>query len=84
MFGKWRKGLTKETVDDATNRLAQMAKEGINWLGNYWTLGRYDLVAIAEVKDENTMMKALIRWGDLLSTESLVAVPRAEAIKLVG
>ncbi len=61
-----------------------MAKEGIKWLGNYWTLGRYDLVAIAEVKDENTMMKALIQWGDLLSTESLVAVPRAEAIKLVG
>lgn len=83
VFGKWRKGMTKEMVDDASNRLAQMTKEGIKWLGNYWTLGRYDLVAITEAKDENALMKALIQWGDLLSTETLVAIPREEAVKLV-
>jgi len=28
-------------------------------------------------------MKTLLRFGDLLSTETLVAVPREEAIKLL-
>jgi uncharacterized protein with GYD domain len=46
-------------------------------------LGRYDGVLITEVKDEKAAMKALLRSGDLFSTETLVAVPREEAIKLV-
>lgn len=83
VFGKWRKGLSKEMVDDASNRLSHMAEEGIKWIGNYWTLGRYDIVSMAEAKDEKTIMKALIRWGDLLTSETLVAVPRSEAINLV-
>ncbi len=82
-FGKWKAKLTKETADEATRRLGQMTKEGIKWIGNYWTLGRYDLVAIAEASDEKTMMKALIQWSDLLSSETIVAVPREEAIKLL-
>jgi uncharacterized protein with GYD domain len=61
-----------------------MAKEGIKFVRQYWTLGRYDFIAVAEAKDEKTIMKALIRWGDMLSSETLIAVPREEAIKLVG
>ena len=83
VHGKWKTKLTKAVVDDATSRLAQMTKEGIKWHGQYWTLGRYDIVSIAEAKDEKTLMKALIKWSDILSTETLVAVPREEAIKLI-
>jgi hypothetical protein len=28
-------------------------------------------------------MKNIMRWGDLVSTETLVAIPREEAVKLV-
>ncbi len=70
-------------VEQANKLLDQMTKEGIKFIGQYWTLGRYDIVSIAEAKDEKTLMKALVRWGELLATETLVAIPRAEAIKLV-
>jgi uncharacterized protein with GYD domain len=61
----------------------QMTKEGAKILGYYWTLGRYDAVAIVEGPDEKTVMKFLLRFGDILSTETLVAIPREEATKLV-
>lgn len=61
----------------------QMVKEGSKVLGWYWTLGRYDVVLVIEGKDEKTIMRSLIRFGDLFSTETLIAVSREEAIKLV-
>jgi len=58
-------------------------KEGIKFLGFYWTLGRYDTVVIMEAPDEKTAMKANLSVSDLVSTETMVAVPIEEAIKLV-
>jgi len=81
--GRWRKKPTKEMVDQASKLLEQMGKEGIKRVGNYWTLGRYDIVAIFEAKDEKALMKAAIRFGDMFSLETLVAVPREEAVKLI-
>ena len=52
-------------------------------MGNYWTLGKCDLVTITEAKDETTFMKALLRYGDVFSTETLVALSREDAIKLI-
>jgi len=43
----------------------------------------YDVVLITEGKDEKIAMKNRIRFGDILSQETLVGVPREEAIKLV-
>jgi uncharacterized protein with GYD domain len=82
-FGKWRKKPTKEMLAQATKLFEQMAKEGNKIIGQYYTLGRYDAITIIEGKDEKTAMKWLLRWGDLISSETLVAVPREEAIKLV-
>jgi uncharacterized protein with GYD domain len=82
-FGKWRKKLTKEMLAQATKLFEQMAKEGAKIIGQYYTLGRYDVITIIEGKDEKTAMKWLLRWGDLISSETLVAVPREEAMKLV-
>jgi len=82
-FGKWRKKPTKEMVAQANKLFEQMVKEGVKIIGQYWLLGRYDVVSIIEGKDEKTAMRALLRWGDVLSTETLVAVTREEAIKLV-
>jgi uncharacterized protein with GYD domain len=52
-------------------------------LGFYWTLGRYDTVVIMEAPDEKTVMKANMKVGDIVSTETLVAVTREEAHKLI-
>jgi uncharacterized protein with GYD domain len=81
--GKFRKKPTKETGAEAVKLMEQLAEEGVTFKGQYWTLGRYDTIAIVEAKDEKTLMKALLRFGDIQSTETLVAVSREEAIKLV-
>jgi uncharacterized protein with GYD domain len=81
--GKFRKKPTKETGAEAVKLMEQLAEEGVTFKGQYWTLGRYDTVAIVEAKDEKTLMKALLRFADIQSTETLVAVSREEAIKLV-
>jgi uncharacterized protein with GYD domain len=82
-LGKWRKKPTKELLARANELFEQGAKEGVNFVKMYWALGRYDMIAIAEAKDEKVVMKNLMRLSDLVSTETLVAVPREDAIKLV-
>ncbi len=82
-MAKWRRKPTKEMVAQSSKLFEQAAKEGAKILGIYWTLGRYDAVVIAEGKDEKSYMKTILRWGDLISTETLVAVAREEALKLL-
>ena len=49
----------------------------------YWTLGRYDAVVVLEAPTEKDAMKVFLPWQDIISTETMVAVPREEAIKLL-
>jgi len=74
---------TKENIAQSQKLLDQLVKEGGKILGLWWTLGRYDSVLITEIPDEKAAMKALLRWDDMLSTETLVAVTREEALKLL-
>ncbi len=83
VVGKYRMKPTKEINAKAVKLFEQMAAEGVKFIGQYWTLGRYDFVSIVEAKDEKTLMRAILRFGDLISTETLVALPREEAVKLV-
>lgn len=82
-LARWRRKPTKEMVAQSSKLFEQFVKEGAKIVGMYWTLGRYDAVVIAEAADEKAAMKALLRWGDLVSTETLVAVTREEAVKLL-
>ena len=82
-LGKFRRKPTKEMTAEASRVMDQMAKEGVKILGFYWTLGRYDTVVIMEAKDEKTAMKTGIKISDIVSTETLVAVTREEAHKLL-
>lgn len=82
-LGRWKRKPTKESVAESSKLVEQMVKEGGKVLGMYWTLGRYDVVLIMEGKDEKEAMRGLLPWGDTLSTETLVAVSREEAVKLV-
>jgi uncharacterized protein with GYD domain len=80
---KVRKKLTKESIAEATKVIQRATKEGVKFLNIYYTLGRYDVVTIYEAPDEKTAMRMAMRLGDIESTETLIAVPREEAIKLV-
>jgi uncharacterized protein with GYD domain len=80
---KNKQKLTKQLLAENQKLFEKEKKEGIKYLGIYYTLGRYDSVAIMEAPDEKTAIKAFIRRGEHLATETLVAVPAEEARKLV-
>jgi len=83
-LARFKKKPTKAMIIETSKLMEQGLKEaGGKILGWYWTLGRYDTVVITEGKDEKAMMKAAIRFGDMLSPETLVAVTREEAVKLI-
>ena len=81
--GKFKKKPTKALEAELQGIMAVDAKEGIKFHGIYWTLGRYDAVAVFEASSEQAAMKMALRRADLMDTETLVAVPLAEVQKLV-
>jgi len=82
-LGRFRIRPTKEITAKVARIMQRNSKEGVKNIGFYWTLGRYDTVVIMEAPDEKAFMKAVMRIADIVSTETLVAVPREEAVKLV-
>jgi uncharacterized protein with GYD domain len=79
---KWKQPPKKEVIEQSTKRLEELAKKGIK-LNIYWTLGRYDAVTIIEAPTEKDALKTLLLWQDVIDTETMVAIPRKEAIKLL-
>lgn len=82
-LGKVKKKLTKETIDETGKIIKKAIVEGAEFHNIYYTLGRYDVVAIFEAPNENAAMKMLMRLGDIETTETLIAVSREEAMKLI-
>ena len=82
-LNKVRKKLTKEAITEASNVIEKASEEGVKFLNIYYTLGRYDIVAIFDAPDEKIAMRMLMRLGDIEDTETLVAIPREEARKLI-
>jgi uncharacterized protein with GYD domain len=81
---KFKKKPTKEIIAQSLKLIERETKEdGVKAIGIYWTLGRYDSIAILEAPDEKTAMRMAIRRGDIMSSETLVAIPAEEARKLV-
>jgi len=83
-LSKWKQKPTKEhqAVQQFTETLKKLEKEGIK-MKVYWTLGSYDGVTITEAPSEKVLMKLLIPLQDVVDTETLVAITREEAIKLL-
>ncbi len=79
---KWKNPPTKEMVDQATKNLIELEEQGIKFR-IFWTLGRYDAVSIIEAPTEKDAMKSLLRFQGIVDTETLIAVPREEAIMLL-
>jgi len=82
-LAKLRKKPTKDGIAEQEKRLKEATKEGVKFLGVYWTLGRYDIVYITECPDVKAAMKYSIKVADIAATETLVAVSAEEARKLV-
>ena len=80
---KFTRKLKKGDTTETDRIFADQAKTGIKTIAVYWTLGRYDAVRIFEGPDEKTVMKVLAKAPEGISTETLVAVKREDAIKLL-
>ena len=70
-------------VAEFGKKLMQNLPEGVKILGSYWTLGRFDAVWIYEAPNEKVAMQLGIEAGELMQTQTLVAVSRDEALKLL-
>ena len=82
-LGKFRKKPSKEEAGDTARIVEEFRKKGIKVLNWYWTLGRYDTVFIFEAASEKEALKMSIDIAEWVATETLVAIPREEAIKLL-
>lgn len=83
-LGAFRRKPTKDMTDEVTKLTKEMAeKEGIKILSFYWTLGQYDTVVTMDAPDETAAMKMNMMVSDFVSTQTMVALPREEAIKLL-
>ncbi len=82
-LSKFRGKATKEATDKVSELMKGMEKDGIKFLGFYWTLGRYDTVVLMEAPDMKTVMKANMRVGDIVATETMTALTREEAHRLI-
>jgi len=81
-FLKFKQKPTKAVIAQLDKGRDGLAKAGVKIIGTYWTLGRYDTVTIFEAKDEKIILKGLM-GSDVASSETMVAVTREEALKLI-
>jgi uncharacterized protein with GYD domain len=82
-LGKMRKKPDKAMVGEATEKVAEFKKKGVNILNWYWTLGRYDTVVVFEAANEKEALKFSLGVAEFVASETLVAIPRHEAINLL-
>ena len=61
----------------------QNLPEGVKIIGTYWTVGKYDAVWLYEAPNEKVAIKLGINAGEAMETQTLVAIPRDEAIQLL-
>ena len=83
-LGKLKIKPNKETAGQATNVMEQLKNTGIKIMSIYWTLGRYDTVVIFEAANEKEAFKTSLALADFVASETLVAIPREEALKLLS
>ena len=82
-LAKFRIKPTKESAGDASQVVEEFKKKGIKVLNWYWTLGRYDVVFIFEAASEKDALKTAMDISQWVTTETLVAIPRQEAVNML-
>ena len=64
-------------------KIMETLPEGVKIISTYWTLGEYDAVWIYEAPNEKVAVKLGIEAGKAMQTQTLVAISRDEAMKLL-
>jgi uncharacterized protein with GYD domain len=82
-LSKMRKKPVKGTAKQGSTIIDEFKNKGIKIIGWYWTLGRYDVAVIFEAANEKEALKFSLGVADIVASETLVAIPREEAIKLL-
>lgn len=80
---RFKEKVTKAEVEAMDKMFEMQLKAGIKNIGVYWTLGRIDVIRIFEAQDEFSVMQALATNPSSITTETLVAVSKDEAVKLL-
>jgi len=81
---KFRRKPTEETVKAMDKAIKEPKIKGAKVHSVHWTLGRYDVVIYSEAPNEKAALASVFQFGDIASIETLVAIPREEALKTVG
>lgn len=79
---KFRRKLSREDVDRTDKIIRENPAVKVREM--LWTFGAYDGVLIAEASDAETYLKFVLNFSDYLSTETLTAIPRDQALKIAG
>jgi uncharacterized protein with GYD domain len=82
-LAKMRQKSTKES-EAKSDQLMKHMPPGMKIHNVFYTLGRYDLVVVYEAPSVKEAMKTALMWADSAATETLVAIPREEAKKLLS
>jgi uncharacterized protein with GYD domain len=81
-------GISKvqDTVKRAQNAKALAKKAGAEMVEVHWLLGRFDLMAIVEAPDDETMTAVALSLGKLgnVKTQTLRAFTAEEMDKIIG
>lgn len=64
-------------------KIMQNLPPGIKIIGTYWTLGKFDAVWIYEAPSEKEAMKLGIMASEVMRFQTMTAVTRDEAMKLL-
>jgi uncharacterized protein with GYD domain len=80
---KFRKKLTAADLAAEDKLEAAFAKRGLKVRSDYYTLGRFDDVVVLEAPDAKTVMEFFLAQSGIVGTETLTAVPRKDARKLL-
>lgn len=81
-LGRLRAKPSKEFLEMADS-VMKNPPPGVKIHNVFWTLGRYDVVIVHEAPSEKEAMKMGIQFVDHLASETLVAITREEALKLM-
>jgi len=82
-LARFRRKPTKESIAMFDKLWKEIEKDGVKRVALYWTLGRYDSIVVVDAPDEKSVMKALLKFSDAIASETLVAVKREDAVRLV-
>ncbi|MEM2237251.1 MAG: GYD domain-containing protein [Candidatus Caldarchaeum sp.] len=79
---RFRRKLGREDVDRTDKIIRENPAVKVREM--LWTFGAYDGILIAEAPDPETYLKFILQFADYLSTETLTAFPRDQALKIAG